>query len=33
VAPHPLHPIMKRGEGKDYFTVYDFVKSHHHFDD
>jgi type I restriction enzyme R subunit len=24
---------MKRGEGKDYFTVYDFVKSHHHFND
>ena len=29
--------IIGRGtrlfEGKDYFTIYDFVKAHHHFND
>jgi type I site-specific restriction endonuclease len=30
-------PIIGRGtrlyDGKDYFTIYDFVKAHHHFND
>jgi type I restriction enzyme R subunit len=24
---------MRLYDGKDYFTIYDFVKAHHHFND